>query len=45
MQIYLNYALLAQFAVLSAAWFYQGDKMQGVYWLGAFACTSGVTFK
>lgn len=45
MHIYLNYALLAQFAVLSVAWLCQGDKMQALYWLGALACTSGVTFK
>lgn len=45
MQIYLNYALLVQFTLLAGGWFLQGDKMQALYWVGAFICTSGVTFK
>ncbi len=43
--IWINYALLAQFAALALAWFYAGDRMQAVYWTGAFICTAGVTFK
>jgi drug/metabolite transporter (DMT)-like permease len=43
--IWINYALLAQFAVLSVGWFIAGDRMQALYWLGAFGCTAGVTFK
>ncbi len=45
MAIYINYALLAQFATLSISWFYLGDRAQAVYWAGAFICTAGVTFK
>lgn len=45
MQVYLNYALLVQFALLAGGWWYQGDKMQAIYWIGAFTCTAGVTFK
>jgi drug/metabolite transporter (DMT)-like permease len=45
MIVYLNYALLAQFAALSVGWLIAGDKMQAIYWLGALACTAGVTFK
>lgn len=45
MAIWINYALLAQFAVLSLCWLFSGDRMQAVYWAGAFVCTAGVTFK
>ena len=43
--IWVNYALLLQFAILSVGWLFAGDRMQAIYWLGAFACTAGVTFK
>jgi hypothetical protein len=43
--VWINYALMAQFASLSVAWWFSGDRMQCVYWFGAFACTAGVTFK
>lgn len=42
--LWLNYALLAQFAVLAIVWFINGEKMQALYWAGAFLCTAGVTF-
>jgi drug/metabolite transporter (DMT)-like permease len=42
--LWLNYALLAQFAVLAIAWYINGEKMQALYWAGAFLCTAGVTF-
>lgn len=45
MIIYINYALLLQFSMLALGWLYVGDKMQAIYWLGAFICTAGVTFK
>jgi hypothetical protein len=41
----INYALLAQFAVLAISWLISGDRMQAIYWAGAFACTAGVTFR
>jgi len=41
----LNYALLLQFAALTIGWLIQGDKAQAIYWVGAFTCTAGVTFK
>jgi hypothetical protein len=43
--IFLNYALLVQFAALTGAYLWAGDRMQAVYWGGAFACTAGVTFR
>jgi drug/metabolite transporter (DMT)-like permease len=45
MAIYINYALLVQFFILSLAWYFSGDRVQGLYWLGAFLCTAGVTFR
>lgn len=45
MAIWINYALLIQFAALSIAWLIGGDRPQAVYWCGAFICTAGVTFK
>ena len=45
MQIYLNYFLLFQFAILAIAWLISGDRIQSIYWAGAFLCTAGVTFK
>ncbi len=45
MIIWLNYALLAQFLALAVGYFFGGDRVQSVYWLGAFLCTAGVTFK
>jgi len=43
--IIINYALLLQFACLAFGWLIAGDRMQAVYWTGAFICTAGVTFK
>jgi len=43
--ILINYALLVEFAVLSIGWLMAGDRMQAIYWCGAFICTAGVTFK
>jgi hypothetical protein len=43
--IWLNYALLLQFAVLSIGWLISGDKIQAFYWFGAFACNAAVTFR
>lgn len=45
MLAYLNYALLAQFAALAVGYLLAGDRMQAVYWIGAFTCTAGVTFR
>jgi len=45
MAIYLNYFLLLQFAILAIVWLYKRDHAQAIYWLGAFICTAGVTFK
>lgn len=42
---WLNYALMAQFTILAVGWSIAGDKMQAVYWVGALACTAGVTFR
>ncbi len=41
----LNYWIMAQFAVLAIFWLALGDRMQALYWFGAFACSAGVTFK
>jgi hypothetical protein len=43
--VWINYALMMQFATLAVMWFAAGDRMQAVYWLGALTCTAGVTFK
>lgn len=43
--IFLNYFLMLQFAVLAVGWWFAQDKVQAVYWMGAFFCTAGVTFK
>jgi drug/metabolite transporter (DMT)-like permease len=45
MAVWINYALMAQFAVLATAWLIAGDRMQAVYWIGALVCTAGVTFR
>lgn len=42
--VLINYLLLAEFAVLAIAWGVTGNKMQSLYWMGAFLCTAGVTF-
>jgi hypothetical protein len=41
--IWINYALLAQFAALAIGWGWHGDIKQSIYWIGAFICTAGVT--
>ena len=43
--VWINYGLMAQFAILTVAWLLAGQKMQSIYWAGALACTAGVTFK
>jgi drug/metabolite transporter (DMT)-like permease len=43
--IWINYALMIQFAGLAIGWFLAGDRMQSTYWAGALICTAGVTFK
>jgi len=43
--IIVNYALLAAFAALAIGWLIAGDRLQSIYWTGAFLCTAGVTFK
>lgn len=45
MIIFINYALLLQFLALSLGWLIVADRPQALYWLGAFICTAGVTFK
>lgn len=43
--IYVNYVLLAEFAVLAIGWTIAGDWKQAMYWVGAILCTSYATFK
>lgn len=45
MIVWINYALLAQFAALAVGYLVAGDRAQAVYWIGALTCTAGVTFK
>lgn len=40
-----NYALLIQFAICSIWHLLGGNSTQAIYWLGAFLCTVGVTFR
>lgn len=41
--IWFNWALLVQFALLSAGWLFAGNKAQALYWAGALIINLAVT--